>query len=675
MLGCGGGSSEPAASVAPPVTQADTPAAATASKSVTLSGTVATGAALSAATLKVYDATGALVCETVTGADGAYLCDLGLSPAAPFVLVATRDDERLVSMFADAASSTVNVTPLTNLIASTLSSNGDPGQLVADIRAGSGRVDASKVRAAVERVMTALQPLLDTLGTRSDPITGSFAADGTGHDRLLDLLQISVRPTGGQANIEVTVRTRPQAEDSEPVSLAFRSGDTSVVPLAAASVSSANVGMAGTNIAQLVAEFTTRLTACYALPRAERVTDGANPGSTVRAPACLALFPNNDPSAFLSNGARVGPKGAFSGMFGEGVGTVFDRGVFEFQRVDGSYVVSYRWTGTNGSTDNDSLVVARDPAAGQLRVIGNGYAYDARVRPFAQMRDMINTPAFSNISTGYNIWVANRVDGNGSPVFAKVVATTPRGTTLTYRPTAGLGWLALEKADGTLSGGPVLRLAGRWLDASRTDHPRDKEPGQVYVSPEFDEAAIRAIPDQSVWKLEFFHANPNVPNVVQTYRTTSRALTLDEVASSTFATVTPAVKSSLLAESATFGAIVFTDPAGGAEPNIAALTVEGAEGFWRVPSGALAPTSVSVFGRAPRVNGVSGAPFSDSINVSTVSRSTTIRCSAQSNADFHCDRTLRDQYAQGSSINSLELWARSARQVEFSSIVGLYKLQ
>jgi hypothetical protein len=263
----------------------------------------------------------------------------------------------------------------------------------------------------------------------------------------------------------------------------------------------------------------------------------------------------------------------------------------------------------------------------------------------------------------------------GTPVFAKVEATTPRGTKLVYRPTAGLGWLVLEKPDNTLSGGPILRLAGRWLDPTRTDHPRDKEFGQVYVSPEFDDAAIRAIPDQSVWKLEFFHADTSRPNVVQTYRTTSRALTLDEVAASTFTTVTPAVKAALIADSSTQGVFVWTTPAGGAEPNLADLSGDAGGPFWRVPSGALAPTSVTVFGRAPRVNGVSGSAFNDSNNVSTLSRSTLIRCSTQSVGDLHCDPTHRDQYAQGSTVNSIEFWARSSRQVEFSSIVGLYKLQ
>jgi hypothetical protein len=673
LAGCGGGGGTDAA---PPVTQAAAPDASVALP-VSLSGTVASGAPLAGATLKVYDATGALVCDTSTATDGSYACDLGTSPAAPFVLVATRDDERLVSMFAGARSSTVNVTPLTNLIAATLSSNGDPGQLVADLKTQPGRVDATRVQAAVDRVMTALKPLLDTLGTSADPITGRFAADGTGHDQLLDLLQVSIRPAGAQSNIEITVRTLPQSEGAAPVSVAFRSADTAVAALPASAVSSASLGVSGINVAQLVADLTARMTACYALPRAERVTDGSNPGSTVKAPACRSLFPGDDPSTFLSNGARVGPGAAFGGMFGDSVGTVFDRGLFEFRRVNGDYVVSYRWTAASGATDNDSIVATLDAATSRLRVTGNGYAYDARVRAFAQNRDLLNAPGFSSISTGYNVWIANRVDGSGNPVFAKVVVTTPRGNLLTYRPTAGLGWLALQKADGTLSGGPVLRLAGRWVDPSRTDHPRDKETGMVFVSPEFDDAAIRAIPDQSVWRLEFFHADPSVPNVVQTYRTLSRALTLDEVAASTFATLTPAARAGVIAESATYNALVWTDPAGGAEPNHATLSLEGGQDFWRVPSGALAPTSVSVFGRAPRINNVpgSGAAYSDSINVSTLSRQALIRCSRQSNADLHCDPTLRDQYARGSSINSIELWARSARQVEFSSIVATYVLQ
>jgi len=664
LAACGGGGTD----TATPAVQA-TPAA------VALSGTVATGAALGGATLKVHDATGALVCETTTAADGRYTCDLGISPAAPFVLVASRDDLQLVSMFAGAGSSTVNVTPLTNLIAATLASNGDPSQLVADLRTQPGRIDTARVQAAVERVMTALRPLLDTLGTNTDPITGRFAADGTGHDQLLDLLQISVRPAGAQSNIEVTVRTLPQSDDAAPVSLAFRSADASVAPLAAGAVSGASLGVSGVNVAQLVADLTARMTACYALPTVARVTDGTNPGSTVQAPACRSLFPGDDPGTFLSGGARVGPRGAFSGMFGTGVGTVFDRGVFEFRRVNGDYVVSYRWTAPSGATDNDSIVARLDAASGQLRVVGNGYAYDARVRAFAQHRDLLNAPGFSSLSTGYNVWIANRVDGGGKPVFETVVVTTPRGTQLTYRPSGGLGWLVLDKADGTPSGGPVLRLAGRWTDPARTDHPRDKETGMVFVTPEFDDAAIRAIPDQSVWRLEFFHADPSVPNVVQTYRTVSRALTLDEVAASSFATVTPAARAELIAESATYKAIVWTDPAGGAEPNHAVLSVDGGQDFWRVPSGALAPTSVSIFGRAPRVGTVSGAPYSDSINVSTLTRRTVIRCSRQSNVDLHCDPTLTDQYARGTSVNSVELWARSARQVEFSSLLGLYVLQ
>jgi len=89
-----------------------------------------------------------------------------------------------------------------------------------------------------------------------------------------------------------------------------------------------------------------------------------------------------------------------------------------------------------------------------------------------------------------------------------------------------------------------------------------------------------------------------------------------------------------------------------------------------VPSGAVAPTSVSVFGRAPN-----GVPFNDTVSVSSVARTAQIRCSAQTVADTHCDAGLRDQYAVGSWVNAIELWTRNGRQVEFSTIVGLYTLQ
>lgn len=646
--------------------------------SVVLSGTAATGAALADASLKIYDATGAVVCEIKTGSDGAYSCDLGISPKPPFVLVATLDDTKLVSIAPDATTGTVNITPLTNLIASTLSSNGDPQQLVEDIKSTPASVDAAKVKASVDRVMTALKPLLDALGTQGNPITTAFKADGTGQDRLLDLLQVSVRPDGSGANNEVTVKSAPSASDSDPLRISFKSSDTTIAPLPTGSVSAESLGT--DNVAVLVSDMLKRMTACYAVPLADRVTNGSSNGSMLKSPACTSLFVDNDPARFLSNGATVSPKlgAAFSGMFRSGgTGVVVDRGAFEFKRVNGDYVFSYRWTAADGSTDNENMVASK--VGDSLKLIGNQYKYNATARPYAQTRDLVNSPTFSSINTGYNIWIANRTDNSGNKVFSKVLVTTPKGNVVTYCPSDALSYLVIEKSatqcgqDKVLASTSVLRLAGRFIDPTNPADLKVKESGIVFVNPAMTDEMIASIPDQSVWKLEFFHADGVTPNEVQTYRTNSRAMTLAEVAASTFVDITAPARAAVIAGSSALGAFPFTAP-DAASPNWIDIGTGGTD-FWRVPSGALAPTSISAYGGLTGSN----SRFSDTTKVSTNARGVIIKCSRQSISDTHCDAPVAvdevGQYALGWKVDALELWARSSRQVEMSKLVGFYKRQ
>ena len=90
------------------------------------------------------------------------------------VIVARRDEMSLVSMFAQATSGTVNVTPLTNLIASQLSSNGDPLQLLSDVTASPATVSADRLDAMVTALMQLIKPVVDALGASGNPLTGSF---------------------------------------------------------------------------------------------------------------------------------------------------------------------------------------------------------------------------------------------------------------------------------------------------------------------------------------------------------------------------------------------------------------------------------------------------------------------------------------------------------------------
>jgi hypothetical protein len=322
-------------------------------------------------------------------------------------------------------------------------------------------------------------------------------------------------------------------------------------------------------------------------------------------------------------------------------------------------------------------MVARKDVDNSLKLIGNQYKYSATVRPYAQTRDLVNTPAFSSINTGYNIHIVNRTV-RGNPVFSKVLVTTPKGNVVTYCPTDALSYLVIEKSatqcgrDKVLATTSVLRLAGRYIDPTNQTDLSVKEGGIVFVNPAMTDEMIASIPDQSVWKLEFFHADGVTPNVVQTYRTNSRAMTLAEVAASTFVDITAAARAAVIAESSVSGVFTFTPP-DEASPNY--FDFRGTE-FWRVPSGALAPTSISVFGKHPTTR---DPRFSDSVTVSTNARGARIMCSRQSIDDAHCDPSVPvgqvGQYAAGWRVDAFEMWARSSRQVEISKMVGLYKLQ
>jgi hypothetical protein len=170
-------------------------AATSAAPATTLSGTVATGAAFAGAALTVFDQTGAKVCEVTTTPEGTYTCSLPAGTKAPLVIQAVRDDLTLYSTTASTATGTTNVTPLTTIIVAQLSPNGDPSKLAAAIQADAGAVTAGSIGEQVAKLVAALQPLLTALNLSIDPMSGEFQANGSGQDRVLDSINVSVRPT------------------------------------------------------------------------------------------------------------------------------------------------------------------------------------------------------------------------------------------------------------------------------------------------------------------------------------------------------------------------------------------------------------------------------------------------------------------------------------------------
>lgn len=133
---------------------------------ITLSGTAATGAPMAGATVIVKDSSGTNVCENscFVNQNGSFAAGLKVNAKGPFVLQITEEGsgEPQVSMIDTAQSTTVNVSPITTLIAARLSPSGDPTQLT------SADLSSTKIEAASNEIKTALQPLLTAANLSMD---------------------------------------------------------------------------------------------------------------------------------------------------------------------------------------------------------------------------------------------------------------------------------------------------------------------------------------------------------------------------------------------------------------------------------------------------------------------------------------------------------------------------
>ncbi|WP_156480983.1 carboxypeptidase regulatory-like domain-containing protein [Variovorax sp. PAMC 28711] len=635
--------------------------------------------------MTVTDQTGATVCTTPTNADGTFSCTLPATTKAPLVIRATRDDQSLYSTTASAASGITNVTPLTTIVVAQLSPDGNPASLAGAIQTQPDLVTATTIQTQVTELVAALKPLLDALGQGAlDVMSGAFTADGTGADKVLDSISVSVLPNGTSANIEVTVKTVPTADGAPPVSIVFNtSAPTPPLPTTAADLTASLATDFPTPTA--VAALFQRLTACYALPLTTRVngsgviddnTNATGTASNIAAPACKTLFVNDDPATFFSNGFPVGRdnnnNGSFAGIFRSGAtGVVFDRGNVEYARSSaGEYVLSYRSTDRFGGIDNDTII-ARN-VDGVLKLTGNNYAYRVTLRPYSEDRERINSPAFSSFNTGYNISIDNKLL-NSNPVFSKVEVTTPfDALPLTYYPDGNLSFLSISRnglpGAANLQSTSIVRLAGAFQNPATQGPVSAKETGIYYVQPEYTEAQISEIPNQSVWSVKFFHVNTAIQPIVQTYRTISRAQTLNEIRQLKIAQLTDAQRAEMVAGSSATGRFTFGQ-ASQADPNLIDFSSEGNLDAWTVPLGALAPTSLSAQGSAPPISNVAGARFNDGTSVLSTARKGIIYCARQGQNDLHCDPAVPSQYANGTSVDLFDLWARSSRQVEISKKV------
>ncbi|MBC7435244.1 MAG: hypothetical protein H7332_04150 [Bdellovibrionales bacterium] len=676
LHGCGGGD------IAEPV------AAVEAEAEVSFTGTAASGAAFVGAIVTVLDSRGQLVgTSDPTGADGVYKVKLKIGAVAPFIVTASRTNadgqtESLVSVAESSSVTTLNVTPVTNLIASRLSASGDPSRLAAELAAGTARISPASVAAVVAEIRAILAPMLAATGqSDTNPLTSAFTANGAGYDRLLDSLNINIIPASAtSANIEIGVKTTGGADGAAPVVIQFRSGDSIAAitttnnitanTVGTTAITSANLVEAGTSV--LVTEFLQGLTNCFAVPFASRVsgvsgtvTSVVGTASAVIAPACRTMFHNSDPATYLNNGFVVertsSNTGAFAGLFRSGAtGVVFSQGNYEFARANGDLVISYKARDAAGNENFDALAVRKE-ADGKLRAIGNLYTEPGGVSAYHQLRNFatLNQSANDYYSSGYTV----NVDNNGK--YHHVEVTTPNGSTVTLWPTAGTSFMVF-KIGGVTTGTNFIRLGSAFVNTGLTAAPSTVDSTALFfASPQRTDDQLAAIPAQSVWTFKYFRTanTTTIADVSQVYRTRARALTIGELRVKSFAKLVPEITTYFATNAGTTTGVI------GLSANVPVSIDTGTGGdAWTVPAGALPPTQVRLFGR------YNGVGWDDAVNFGSSQRKTTVFCQSNGVTDAHCSTTVPTGYASGATMNGLHLFARDSDGREYANFYALYKL-
>ncbi|MFZ3220950.1 MAG: hypothetical protein WA174_13005, partial [Rhodoferax sp.] len=386
LAGCGGGGGGSSSSGSSPT--------------INLNGVAATGAPMANVSIKLTDALGASKTAT-TDAAGNYTMDVS-GMTAPFVVVASGmagdGTETLVSVVASqpTAGQTVvaNVTPLTNALAATLDSTGDPLHLAANVATEATNITPGALATATTNLQTALAPLLTQVGasTTTNFISGVLTANGTGLDKLLDSVQIAVAP-GGTANGGITVAIKDGNGTVTTSALSLATTPAALPTLTVvADYSVVNTAQAG-------------LTACFA------VTPGSNRPT---ASECTSLVTAD----YLNDGKTAAQE------FGQFTAAAFDSATAErpeiIRFIDATHaVVKLVLDLTNGQHYALTTVAENSALTGNTwKLRGNQRNYFTFVNGVAERRNELNAAATlpSGYTAGLNLYF-DATAGNAATLF------------------------------------------------------------------------------------------------------------------------------------------------------------------------------------------------------------------------------------------------------------------
>ncbi|WP_090138441.1 hypothetical protein [Limnohabitans sp. DM1] len=537
IQGCGGGGGNTAS---------------TSGNNIALSGIAATGAPLASATVQIYGADGVALLATpaTVATDGRY--SASISPTAKFPLIIIADDgsTKLLSVLAEAGeTATANINQLTNLIAARLSPTGDPASLISEIVAKLATINTSTLSSKNQEMQAAIKPLLDALNLSSstNPQTVSFAANGTGFDKLLDSLDVKIEPKGSSSIIDLTLRKAVrEGEDLPNVSF---SSDARYKTLPAVSANE----LAPDGLSVKLQALLDQMTSCYALDKSIRANNVQGTATAITAAQCKAIFYGNDPTKYRLNGAVVKFDQHFGGIFTAAPGVKFISPKYYYTVSEtvangvtgptaGDVVFGYRWQDEYGNFQYEKNVARLDPSDNQYRIIGNQYLLPGGVSPYAQRREFPNDPTYTYDSVGY---VFDLPCNDRTKKWEKVIITTPpfdetgeRGD-ITMKPNVSLGgvcnysYFTIAKDNVTPTGTGFVRIQSKFASTPPVgvSHPSLSPDSAflMFADVDFTDAELEKIPQFGTWKYEyFFEGNTtSTPNATQYFKTTARAKTVD----------------------------------------------------------------------------------------------------------------------------------------------------
>lgn len=404
-----------------------------------ITGTLAVGAPIDSGVITVFDATGAQVATATTDTDGKYTLNVPSSAQAPFVIKAEFGGQALYSVKPSSGDGVANVNQLTNAVVATLSSSGNPEKFASEVASGAASATESAVDGKVALLNAAIAPARDAVNALPGQDAGnflntSFSADGTGLDKVLDTVSLSLaafETAAGatQSSLEVTFNTpTPLETAAEPTAVNFTSASTTqdIAALTASTV----IALPVDGLPRLYRDFLNRMRACYALPLSQRVVNGV-----ITAQACKNVFYNSDPTLYKDGGFTAEER--FTAMVRSTAEIKIAKAVRPFVlqnitlnggQLDGKALLAFVGSDDEGNLINASIVTRMFTLNGE-RVLGafgdqNSAEFYVNSEIVATHHPLNGDTSKDYYSSGYSVY-APVYEPNGKTI-TKAILTTPK---------------------------------------------------------------------------------------------------------------------------------------------------------------------------------------------------------------------------------------------------------